>query len=130
MMIKQNNIARAWIDNNIKLLKFVQALNLNIRLRMGINGFVDGKIFYSYPGGFRIKNLLQNVAKQSAATKQEIESNNKNIRPFMVQMLIVAEPRNLDRFNLEYWSQIYNEDYTEEYFKESGKGKQHKQQNG
>lgn len=44
IMIKQNNIARAWIDNNIKLLESAQALNLNIRLRMGINGFVDGKI--------------------------------------------------------------------------------------
>lgn len=40
----QNNIARAWIDNNIKLLEFAQALDLNIRLRMGVNGFVDGKI--------------------------------------------------------------------------------------
>ena len=44
MMVMQDNIARAWIDNNIKLLKFAQALNLNIRLRMGINGFVDGEI--------------------------------------------------------------------------------------
>lgn len=43
-VIKQNNIARTWIDNNIKLLKFAQALNLNIMLRIGLNGCVDGEI--------------------------------------------------------------------------------------
>ena len=75
------------------------------------------RISYSYPGGFRIKNLLQNVAKQSAATKEEIESNDKNIKPFMIQMLIVAESANLNRFNLEYWSKIYDKDCTEKYFK-------------
>ena len=75
------------------------------------------KISYSYPGGFRIKNLLQNTAKQSAATKEEIESKDKNVQPFMIQMLIVAEPANLNRFNLEYWSKVYDKDHTEEYFK-------------
>lgn len=82
------------------------------------------KIFYSYPGGFNIKNLLQNVAKQSAATKEEIESNNKNVMPFMVQMLIVAEPRNLNQYNLNYWKNLYDEDYSQEYFKNSGKARQ------
>lgn len=44
MIIKQNNRARAWIDNNTKLLKFAQALNLNIALRIGLNDCVDGEI--------------------------------------------------------------------------------------
>lgn len=44
MTTQQNNIGRVWIDNNIELLKFAQALNLDIRLRMGISGFVDGEI--------------------------------------------------------------------------------------
>lgn len=79
------------------------------------------KIFYSYPGVFSIKNLLQNVAKQSAATKEEIESNNKNVKPFMVQMLIVAEPCDLNQYNLNYWKKLYDEDYSQEYFKNSGK---------
>ena len=75
------------------------------------------RISYSYPGGFRIKNLWQNVAKQSAATEEEIESNDKNIEPFMIQMLIVAVPDDLDCYNVNYWNQIYGKDYTEEYFK-------------
>lgn len=81
----------------------------------------NAKVFYSYPGGFRIRNLLQNVAKQSAATKEEIESNNKNVKPFMVQMLIVAEPRDLNQYNLNYWEKLYDEDYSQEYFKNSEK---------
>lgn len=75
------------------------------------------EIIYSYPGGFRIKTLWQNVAKQCAATEEEIESPDENIRNFSVQMLIVAEPSNLNQFNLKYWNQIYDKDYTEEYFK-------------
>ena len=71
------------------------------------------KIFYSYPGGFSIKNLLQNVAKQSAATKEEIESNNKNVKPFTVQMLIVAEPCNLSQYNLGYWEKSYGKNCIE-----------------
>ena len=43
-VIKQNNIGRAWIDNNIKLLKFAQALNLNVVLRMDFNKRVNGEI--------------------------------------------------------------------------------------
>ncbi len=75
------------------------------------------EIIYSYPGEFRIKNLWQNVAKQCAATEEEIESPDENIRNFSVQMLIVAEPSNLNQFDLKYWNQIYDKDYTEEYFK-------------
>ena len=81
----------------------------------------DAEIHYIHPGVFHIKNLLQNVAKQSAATKEEIESNNKNVKPFMVQMLIVAEPCDLSQYNLNYWEKLYDEDYSQEYFKNSGK---------
>ena len=90
-----------------------------IRWFIKLYHFLDryAEISYSYPGGFRIKNLLQNVAKQSAATKEEIESNNKNVKPFMVQMLIVAEPNNTNRYNLNYWKKLYDKNYTEEYFK-------------
>lgn len=70
------------------------------------------KIFYSYPGEFQIDNLLQNVAKQSAATKKEIESQDKNIKPFWVQMTIVAEPRNLSQYNLGYWEKSYGKNCT------------------
>ena len=71
------------------------------------------KIFYSYPGVFSIKNLLQNVAKQSAATKEEIESRNENVKPFEVHMIIVAEPRNLSQYNLGYWEKSYSKNCTE-----------------
>ena len=81
----------------------------------------DAEIHYIHPGVFHIKNLLQNVAKQSAATKEEIESNNKNVKPFMVQMLIVAEPCDLNQYNLNYWEKLYDEDYSQEYFKNSEK---------
>lgn len=75
------------------------------------------KIFYSYPGEFQIDNLLQNVAKQSAATKKEIESHDKNIRPFWVQMTIVAEPCDISQYNLNYWKKSYDKCYNKEYFK-------------
>ena len=90
----------------------------------------DAEIHYIHPGVFHIKNLLQNVAKQSAATKEEIESRNENVKPFEVHMIIVAEPRDLNQYNLNYWEKLYDEDYSQECLKESGKGKQHKQQNG
>ena len=73
----------------------------------------DAEIHYIHPGVFHIKNLLQNVAKQSAATKEEIESRNENVKPFEVHMIIVAEPRNLSQYNLGYWEKSYDENCTE-----------------
>ena len=73
----------------------------------------DAEIHYIHPGVFHIKNLLQNVAKQSAATKEEIESRNENVKPFEVHMIIVAEPRNLSQYNLGYWEKSYDKNCTE-----------------
>ena len=73
----------------------------------------DAEIHYIHPGVFHIKNLLQNVAKQSAATKEEIESRNENVKPFEVHMIIVAEPRNLSQYNLGYWEKSYSKNCTE-----------------
>lgn len=73
----------------------------------------DAEIHYIHPGVFHIKNLWMNVAKQSVATKEEIESRNENVKPFEVHMIIVAEPRNLSQYNLGYWEKSYGKNCTE-----------------